>query len=89
MTEEVNKLEKRYCTVCFDEVLIQYITPEKTYRIDDNGEVVREDNNISDAPYIEVRCAANKYHEIGVSPALITWVEEAEKIIKKKVMEAT
>jgi len=55
-------MKKRYCHVCGSEMLIQKITPTKTFRITEEGEIVRDDNNLSDETYLIAVCSNDTTH---------------------------
>lgn len=75
-------IEKRYCPVCHEELLVQYVVPTKTFCIDESGNLSREDNNLTDLPYVEVICSSDAAHEIPETLGLDAWIQDAEELIK-------
>ena len=77
-------MEKRYCDECGAEISIHYITPEKVFRIDVDGEFVRDDNNIiGDSPVIEFKCSDDTEHDIGKQNKR-QWMEDVEFLLKDR-----
>jgi hypothetical protein len=56
-------LETRHCPECGAEIIFDYETPTKSYRITD-GEICRDDNNLSDNPELNPYCSNDKTHKI-------------------------
>lgn len=69
-------MEKKYCPICNGEILFSYITPEKTYTIED-GKIIREDNNLNDVPYLEFYCSNDKEHDIDTGE-IFEWSDQVE-----------
>jgi len=75
-------MEKRYCDECGAEISIHYITPKKVFRIDEEGEFVRDDNNIiGDSPVIEFKCSNDTEHDIGKQNKK-QWMEDVEFLLE-------
>ena len=79
------KLKQMFCKTCGAQIDLYIITYEKIYRVNEDGELVRNDNN--DAWYPsevieEFLCSEDTTHEIGESKELEEWTEEVREVYK-------
>ena len=60
-------LDKFPCPECNEDICVTYIEPERCYRIDEHGEVQRDDNN--DAfdwiPEFQFHCGNDREHDLS------------------------
>jgi hypothetical protein len=71
-------LEHMFCPVCGEEMVFDYITPTKSFRLGENGEIVRDDNNLSDKPYVEFYCSGDREHDVEDTKKANIWREAVE-----------
>jgi len=71
-------LKHMFCKECGAEINLDYITPAKSFRLDENGALVRDDNNITDKPSIEFVCSNDRCHNIGNEEELFRWMDSVE-----------
>jgi len=81
-------MEKKYCNICGAEMLIQKITPTKTYRITEVGNIERDDNNYfhhpnNDDSYFIAICSDDMEHT-QAEDVYDEWVEIFENELRKK-----
>jgi len=82
-------MEKRFCKICGNEILIQEITPTKTFRIKDD-EFIREDNNSAffDMGYntfIQFVCSYDTQHIIVSNKTdIVSWMKYIEDEFNKR-----
>jgi len=58
------KLKNGFCSECGCEIIFLYETPTKCYAINEMGELVRDDNNLTDRSELIPRCSFDLEHEI-------------------------
>ena len=82
-------LENKKCPECGGDIVIQYITPTKSYRIE-NGKFVRDDAWIGegyDDSYLCFICSQDMAHEIEPYDDLINgWMIQTEEKFIKEVL---
>jgi len=71
-------LEKMVCKECGGEINLDYITPAKSFRLDENGTLVRDDNNLTDKSSVEFVCSIDRCHNIGNEKELFIWMDAVE-----------
>jgi hypothetical protein len=49
-------MEKMFCPECGEEIGVNYVHPTKSFLMTDEGKFERNDNNLSDDPYLEFYC---------------------------------
>jgi hypothetical protein len=79
--------EERLCLECGSEIVFDYVIPIKSYRIDDNGVIVRDDNNDAFGncgPDLEFYCSEDREHDIGSSDELLDWETIVEQEFKDR-----
>ena len=81
-------LERKFCKECGEEIVFDYITPTKSFRIDENSKIVRDDNNEAfcpegDNPYLEFYCSNDREHEIDTDE-MFDWYGQVEFEFKEK-----
>lgn len=75
-------MKPEFCKECGAEILAHYTTPEKVYKITEDGKFEREDNNDAfhlhgDSPQIEFKCSEDLEHDIG-EDNLLEWMGTVE-----------
>jgi hypothetical protein len=79
-------LECKKCPECGAEIVFQYVTPSRSYRIE-NGEIVRDDAWTGpgyDDSYFHFRCSDDSEHDIECNDKLAEWCNEVEFQFKEK-----
>lgn len=78
-------LARFLCPVCNNDICVTYIEPERCYRIDEKGEIQRDDNNDAFGwiPEYQFHCSNDREHDISK-------LEENEVYLlwKQKVVQA-
>ena len=77
-------LEQRFCPVCNSEIVFDYVHPVKSFRINYNGEINRDDNNLDDNPSVEFYCSEDREHDIGDDQQLMEWCDQVEMEFKDR-----
>jgi hypothetical protein len=70
------------CPVCGEDIIFCYKTPTKTFKIEDGGEIKRDDawqGPEYDNPYLKFYCSNDMEHDID-SKEIIDWSDEVEVI---------
>jgi hypothetical protein len=78
-------ITSRSCPECGSEIIFQYLSPKRTYRIE-GGKFVRDDawaGPLHDNPYLDFFCSNDKAHEIEKDSIIYEkdffhWAEEIE-----------
>ena len=65
-------MKKHYCPVCGNEIIFEYETPSKAFRIEDET-LIRDDNNLSDIPEFIPYCSYDKEHNVEPKNDLEFW----------------
>lgn len=50
-------MEKMFCANCGSELYVDFVTPTKSFCIDEDGKINRIDNNEDELPYFKVYCS--------------------------------
>lgn len=80
-------LDQKFCPVCGGEIVFDYVTGTKSFRIDEMGNIVRDDNNDAiegDDPRLEFYCSEDKEHDLGDSADQMDWEQQVEQEFKDK-----
>jgi len=78
-------MKKKYCPECGNEIIFDYETPTRSFRIK-NGTLLRDDNNLIDNPELLPYCSYDKEHNIEPEIDSIDfwkWVDEIEIYFKE------
>ncbi len=76
-------LSKKYCPICGEEIVFDYTVPTKSFRIDENGAIIRDDNNETDAPRFRFYCGNDSEDDIGITKDLLDWEITVEEQFRK------
>jgi len=78
-------MKKMLCRECGKEIGIDWVHPTKSFLVTDEGRFERNDNNLSDASYLEFYCTNDREHDIGIKEVM-DWEIEVEDEFKKQGM---
>lgn len=81
-------MENKYCPICNEEILIQYVVPIKTYRIE-NEKFIREDAWTGDGydnPSLEFICSNDISHELD-NDDILDWMYKIEQKFLSEVLK--
>jgi hypothetical protein len=78
--------EKKLCPECGGEIGIDYVHPTKSFLMTDEEKFERNDNNLSDDPYLRFYCTNDREHDIGIKEVM-DWEIEIEDEFKKQGMD--
>lgn len=80
---------KYTCAECGNEIIFIYETPSRVFSIED-GELVRDDNNMTDNADFIPYCSFDKEHTIypGNDMEFWNWINEVEFYFKEKGLYA-
>jgi len=74
-------MSKCKCPVCNGDILLQYNTPTKTFKVDDEDNIIRNsdltEQLLNDNPYIEFRCENDNEHKID-TPEIMAWTDKID-----------
>jgi len=73
---------QRFCPVCGNDIVFDYVHQIKSFRIDENENFVRDDNNDifhSENPFIDFYCSEDREHSLGDSFEQIQWQEDVSQ----------
>lgn len=81
--------EQRFCPECGNEIVFDYTYPTKSFRIDEYGNILRDDNNDAfcpegDNPYIVFYCSNDREHDLGSSKEQLDWEAIVEQEFKDR-----
>ena len=76
-------MEKMYCPICENEILITYNVPPRTFKINSSGKIIIDDNNKAfvTVPYFQFICSYDPNHEIEQKD-LFKWMDKVEYEIR-------
>jgi hypothetical protein len=85
-------MKKMFCQECGAEILIEYCTPSKTWRMKENGEFERDDPQprFGDNPEFNFFCSEDREHILAYSHdrdrvnALDKWQDDVEFLIRDR-----
>lgn len=72
------KHKQMLCRECGCSIGFSYAVPEREYSITENGEIQRNDNNLSDKPAVIFHCTNDREHNIGDEKELFIWMNAVE-----------
>lgn len=79
-------MKNKYCAECGNEIIFEYETPTKAFRIKD-GSLIRDDNNLIDNPELVAYCSYDKEHAIfwfnENDIEFWKWLDEVEMYFKE------
>jgi|APFre7841882654_1041346.scaffolds.fasta_scaffold18534_5 hypothetical protein len=78
-------MKKMFCPECREEIGIDYVHPTKSFLMTDEGKFERNDNNLSDDPYLEFYCTNDREHDIDTKEVM-DWEIEVEDEFKRQGM---
>jgi hypothetical protein len=71
--------KQMFCKECGEEIVFDYTTPAKSFRMNESGQIERDDNNDAcvegDNPHLVFYCSDDREHEIGDSKELLIWID--------------
>jgi len=73
-------MNNKFCPVCGAEIIFEYITQVRTFKID-AGTIVRDDawqGSPWDDPLLQFRCEDDPSHDLGDSDELCEWKDSVE-----------
>jgi hypothetical protein len=71
-------LKQMFCKECGAEIVLDYTTPSRSFRLNENGVIERDDNNLSDKPSIIFYCSNDREHNIGEGKEFDIWADSIE-----------
>jgi len=72
------KIKQFNCDICGSEIDLHYITPTKIFRVNEEGKLVRDDNN-EDTPNVEFLCSEDLEHDFEPTQKYLDWSSEIER----------
>jgi hypothetical protein len=83
---------KRFCPECDEEIGFDYKTPDRSFIINEDGLLSRNDNNDAwspngDLPYVAFHCTNDMEHELPLTSEFNDWSREIEDYILSFVKE--
>jgi hypothetical protein len=77
-------LEQKFCNECGGEIHIVHVRPDRTYRITEDGKIIRDNNNAiyhvnNDDPYFVARCSDEVTHRVWGQEGVNRWIDEVER----------
>lgn len=81
-------LDQTYCPRCGSEIKFSYVTPERSFIIED-GKLKRDDaweGPEYDNPYFHFYCSNDKEHDLGDGPEIDKWYEEIEHEFRQNLL---
>ncbi len=84
-------MKNKYCEECGAEIVLQYVTPNKSFRIKD-GEIIRDDAWTGagyDDSYVYFRCSNDSEHDISMTIEMDKWMEDIKYEFKRQNLFAT
>ena len=72
------KHKQMLCRECGCAIGFSYTTPEKEFCITEDGNIERDDNNLTDKPQVIFHCTNDREHNIGDEKELFLWMDAVE-----------
>jgi hypothetical protein len=80
-------IKTMHCPECGADIKVSYITPEKSFRIDEDGKIVRDDAWTGpgyDDPHFKFYCSEDREHDLGDELEIQNWQEDVEHEFKRQ-----